>query len=129
MKKFMTVSLAAGLLAICTSALRADDTTNSPATSAPTTTTTPSVPKKALDPEKRALQRRELMSILGLTRAELKGLTTEDRNAKIKTLADKKITELEAKQTAGSITSKEQSNLALLKKFEHRAHAKPKTES
>ena len=122
MKKFITVSLAAGLLAICPSALRADDTTNSPATSAPTTTTTPTAPKKAL-------QRRELMSILGLTRADLKGLTTEDRNTKIKTLADKKITELEAKQTAGSITSKEQSNLALLKKFEHRAHAKPKTES
>ena len=69
------------------------------------------------------------MAILGVTKGDFKGLTPEDRNAKIKTLVEKKVSELEAKQTAGSITSKEQSNLALLKKFEHRAHAKPKTES
>ena len=128
MRKFIVISLTAGLLAIGPCALFADSSTNSPANSAQTTNT-PSAPKKGLDAEKKGQQRRELMTILGVTKADLKGLTPEDRNAKIKTLATKKISELEAKQTAGSLTTKEQSDLALLKKFEKHAHAKKKTDS
>jgi hypothetical protein len=69
------------------------------------------------------------MAILRITRADLKGLTPVDRTAKIKTAVDNKIAELETKQAAGSLTEKEQSNLALLKKFEKHGHAKPKTQS
>jgi len=121
MKKFITVSLAAGLLAIGSSALMAEPTTNSPAGSAPTTTS-----QTAKDPAKKALARRQLMEILGVTKSDFKGLTAEDRIAKTKTLVDQKISQLEAKQTAGSITTKEQSDLALLKKFEKHATKKAK---
>jgi hypothetical protein len=123
MKKFITVSLAAGLLAIGSSALLAEPSTNSPAGSPPTTTHT------AKDPAKKALARRQLMEILGVTKSDFKGLAPADRIAKTKTLVDKKISELEAKQTAGSLTTKEQSDLAVLQKFAKRAHAKAKTDS
>ena len=127
MKRFITVSLTAGLLAIGSSALLADSATNSTANSAQTVT--PSAPAKASDTEKKTQERRRFMALLGVGKGELKGLSPEDRKTKIKSLADKKISELEAKQTAGSITDKEQSDLSLLKKFEKRAKTKPKTDS
>jgi hypothetical protein len=129
MKKWITVSIAAGLLAICPSALRADNSTNSTANSAQITTPAPNATQKTEDAKKKGAQRREVMDILGMTKADLKGLTSEDRTAKIKDAADKKIEELEKKAVAGSLTDKEQSNLALLKKFERHGHAKAKTNS
>jgi hypothetical protein len=122
MNKWITVSLVAGLLAICPSALLAQNSTNSTANSGQVTPPAPNAAKKGE-------QRREIMAILGISRADLKSLTPEDRTAKLKEAADKKIAELETKQAAGSLTDKEQSNLVLLKKFEHRGHAKPKTDS
>jgi hypothetical protein len=117
MKKWITASLAAGLLAICPSALLADSSTNSSPNTGSLTTTKPDAPKKGE-------QRRQIMAILGITKAELKGLAAEDKTAKLKEAAHKKIAELEAKQTASSLTETEQSNLALLKKFEKHGHKK-----
>jgi hypothetical protein len=117
MKNWITISIAAGLLAISSSALLADTATNSLPNSGQNTTKSP-------DAAKKAAERRQLLAILGISRADLKGLTPEDRKAKIKEAADKKMAELEQKQTAGSLTAKEQSDLDLLKKFEHHAHAK-----
>jgi putative heme degradation protein len=129
MSKWITVSLAAGLLAICPSALRAQSSTNSAANSGQITTSTPDTAKKEADAKKKGAQRREVMAILGITRADLKGLTTGAKSARLKAAADAKIAELQSKQAAGTLTSKEQSNLALLKKFEHHGHGKAKTDS
>ena len=129
MKKWITISLATGLLAICPSALLADSSTNSTANSGQITTPTPGAAKKTDDAKKKGAQRREVMAILGLTKADLKDLAPEDRTAKIKEAADKKIAELQKMQAAGTLTEKEQSNLALLKKFEQKGHAKKKTDS
>jgi hypothetical protein len=131
MSKWITVSLAAGLLAICPSALLADSSTNSTANSGQITTPTPTpdTAKKEADAKKKGAQRREVMAILGISRADLKGLTTEAKSAKLKAAADAKIAELQTKQAAGTLTSKEQTNLALLKKFEHHGHGKAKANS
>jgi hypothetical protein len=122
MKNWITVSLAAGLLAISPSALLADSSTNSTPNTGQLTSPKP-------DAAKKGAQRREIMAILGISKVDLKGLTQEDKAAKLKAAADKKIAELEKKQTAGSLTDKEQSDLALLKKFEKHGRAKAKTDS
>jgi hypothetical protein len=122
MRKWIAVSLAAGFLAISPSALVAQSSTNSTTNSGQTTTTKP-------DAAKKAEQHRQIMAILGITKADLKGLTPEERAAKIKTATDNKIAELEKKQAAGTLTEKEQSDLALLKKSQHHGHAKAKTDS
>jgi hypothetical protein len=58
--------------------------------------------------------RRRLMKILGLTSQELKGLTQEERRSKVKEATNQKIIELQQKQTAGTITADEKSDLAFL---------------
>ena len=113
----MTISLAAGLLAIGSSALLAQESTNVTPNAGQVAPQTPNAKKKAE-------QRNRILAILGLTRQDLKGLTPADRRAKIKSLADAKIAQLQQKKTAGSLTDKEQSDLDALKKFEQRGHAK-----
>jgi hypothetical protein len=129
MRKWITVLLAAGLLTICPSSLRADVTTNSTPNPGQITTDTPGAGKKGLDAKNKGAQRREIIALLGMKRSDLKGLTPEERTSKLKSAADKKIAELETKKAAGSLTDKEESNLTLLKKFERHAHAKKKTDS
>ena len=113
MKKLMTVSVVAALLAICSPSLLAQDTTNTP----PNAAQTP-------DAAKKGAQMRQILAILGMDRKDLKGLAPEDRRAKIKDAADKKIAELQQKKADGTLTDKEQSNLALLQKFEQHGKAK-----
>jgi hypothetical protein len=54
---------------------------------------------------------------LGLDPEELKKLSEEERRTKVKEAADKKLTELQKKQTDGSITDSEKE---LLQKMEQR---------
>ena len=104
------------------SALLAQNSTDSTANSGQTTTQTP-------DAKKKAAERRQVMGILGINRKDLKGLSEADRHAKIKQALNTKIADFEQKKAAGSLTDKEQSDLSLLKKFEHQGHAKAKSQS
>jgi hypothetical protein len=119
MKRIIILTLAAGLLSVGTPALVAQVSTNSPGQNA---TQTP-------NPHKRQLERRKMMKLLGLTAKELKGLTPEDRRAKIKEATDQKIAQLEQKKTDGTITTEEQSDLAFLQKRLEHATAKPTTDN
>jgi hypothetical protein len=87
------------------------DTTST--NSAPSSSTTPKTHKAAMSPE----QRKEFMKLIGLTGADLKGLSREDRTAKIKEAAGKTIDELKAKQASGTITAQEQTDLDKIQKF------------
>jgi hypothetical protein len=118
MKKWIFISLTAGLLAMSPSALLAQSSTNSTPNSG---ATTPS-PKKGAD-------RAKVLAILGMTNKDLKGMAPEDRRAKVKDAAEKKITELEQKKAAGSLTTKGQSDLDTLKKFVSHGKGKKKSDS
>jgi hypothetical protein len=124
MKKWIAVSLTAGLLSISPSALLAQSSTNATSNAEQITTPAPKAAKQADDAKKKGEQRRQVLAILGLTKADLKSLTAEDRTAKIKDAADKKIAELEKKKADGSLSDKEETDLALLKKFERHGHKK-----
>ena len=114
MKKITLLYFAAGLLAFGAPALRADPSeTNQP----------PAAVKRS--PEQRANTAR-FMQIIGLTRADLKGLTPEERRARIKDAGQKKLAELKQKQTDGTITDQDKSDLALLqKRMNHAVKPKP----
>lgn len=129
MKKLIIVPLLAGLFSISSSTLLAQTLTNATPNTGQLAPNSRGATKNTDDAKKKGAPRREVMAILGFTRADFKGLTPENRAAKLKDAANKKIAELESKQTAGSLTEKEQTDLALLKKFEHHGHAKAKTAS
>lgn len=108
--------LAAGLLVIGAQSLVAQSTTNSATTP---NTQTPAEHKR-MTPE----QRKELLKMLGLTPAELKGLSREDRQAKIKEAAEKVVTDLKAKQASGTLTTQEQTELEHIEKYLAHGHKK-----
>jgi hypothetical protein len=107
MKKTTLLYLTAGLLALGAPALRAQDTNQPPAT------TQPGGPHHG---------NREFLHAIGLTPSELKGLSKEDRRAKIQAAAQATEATLEQKQAAGTITAQETADLALIQK--HLKHAK-----
>jgi len=119
MKRIIILTLAAGLLSVGTPALVAQVSTNSPGQNG-----TPNP-----DAHKKQMERRKMMKLLGLTQQELKGLTPEDRRAKIKEATDQKIAELQQKKTDGTITTEEQSDLAFLEKRSQHAAAKPTSDN
>jgi hypothetical protein len=77
---------------------------------------------------KRRQDRRKAMELIGLNPKDLKGLSPEDRRAKIKAAADPKIAALQEKKAAGTITADEQADLTLLQKLVHPGH-KPKSDT
>jgi hypothetical protein len=120
MKRILILTLAAGMLSAVTPALVAQVSTNTPGQNS------------TLTPDQRVKQRedrKKVMELLDLSPKELKGLSPEDRRAKIKEAADPKIAALKAKQANGTITADEQADLTLLEKFMHHGHHKAKTES
>ena len=70
-----------------------------------------------------------MMKLLGLDSKELKGLTPEERRAKIKEASDQKIAQLQQKKADGTITTEEQSDLAFLEKRSQHAAAKPTSDN
>jgi hypothetical protein len=59
-----------------------------------------------------------LLKAIGLTREDLKGLSPEDRKAKVKSAADAKFAALKAKT---DLTDAEKKDLAVIQKFEDHA--------
>ena len=57
-------------------------------------------------------------------RDSLKGMTPEDRRAKIKDATDQKISLLQQKKADGTITPDEQSDLAFLQSMHHHGKGK-----
>jgi hypothetical protein len=78
-------------------------------------------------------QRKEhlaLLKLLGLTPADLKGLTREERQAKIKETATNVVAQLQAEKTAGTLTPEGQTRLDRIEKFlAHAGHNKAATPS
>jgi phage I-like protein len=117
MKKLITC-LTAGLLVIGAQSLMAQSATNSVNTPG---TQTPGQHKE---------QHLVLLKILGLTHADLKGLTPAERQAKMKTAATNVVAELQAKKANGTLTTKEQADLDIVQKYlAHPGHKKAKTPS
>jgi Spy/CpxP family protein refolding chaperone len=114
MKRILILTLAAGLLSVGTPALVAQVSTNSPGQNG-----TPNP-----DAHKKQMERRKMMKLLGLTQQELKGLTPEERHARIKEATDQKIAQLQQKKADGTITAEEVSDLAFLQKRGEHAAAK-----
>jgi hypothetical protein len=119
MKRIVILTLAAGLLSAGVPALMADASTNSPGQ---TVTQTPNAQSRQAD-------RRKLMKILGLTSKDLKGLTPEDRRAKVKDATNQKISQLQVKVADGSISTEEQSDLAFLQQSLQHGKSKKSTSS
>jgi hypothetical protein len=103
MKRITLLYVTAALLALGAPGLRADTTsTNTPA----------ATPHKG-----KGAGGREFLHTIGLNPADLKGLSKEDRRAKIQSAAEATQTSLEQKQTAGTITDKEKADLAKIQKY------------
>jgi hypothetical protein len=112
MKKIITY-LAAGLLFVGAQSLMAQSTTNS----------TPPAKHQALTPEQKE-QRAALMKALDLTPADLKGLTGQERAAKMKEAATKVVADLKAKQASGALSAEDQTKLETVQKFLAHGHKK-----
>lgn len=106
MKKLMTY-LAAGMLMAGAQSLLAQTSTDSTNSAPSTTQTTPKHRGKG----------GEILALVGLTRADVKGLSKEERQAKIKTAALNVQSELEAKKTAGTLTPEGQKRLDRINKL------------
>jgi hypothetical protein len=106
MKKITLLYLTVGLLALGAPALLAQDTNQAPGTTHPA--------------GEHRHGNQEFLRAIGLTPSELKGLSKEDRRAKIQSAAEATETTLEQKQAAGTITDQEKTDLALIqKRLEH----------
>ena len=115
--------LAAGLLVVGAQSLMAQSATNSVN---PPGAQTPGQ-HQGMTPQ----QRREhlaLLKLLGLTPADLKGLTRAERQAKIKATATNLAAELQAKKANGTLTADGQIRLDRIEKFlAHAGHKKAVT--
>jgi hypothetical protein len=103
MKKLMTY-LAAGLLVIGAQSLMAQSTTNS-------------APANGVETAKPHRDRGAILRLVGLTPADVKGLTKEERQAKIKDAATTVQADLQAKKAAGTLTDKGQKRLDRIEKL------------
>ncbi len=77
-------------------------------------------PEGAANLERRGEEMKKMAKDLGLDPEELKKLPEDERRAKVKAAAEKKLTELQKKKTDGSITDSEKETLEKLemrKKF------------
>jgi phage I-like protein len=113
MKKLITY-LAAGLLIAGAQSLMAQSATNSVN---PPVTKTPG--------EHKGLA---ILKLVGLTPADVKGLTREEKQAKIKTAATNVEAELQAKKANGTLTAEGQIRLDRIEKYlAHAGHKKAGT--
>lgn len=104
MKRILTY-VAAGLLLIGAQSLMAQSTTNS-------------VPTKPGAHQGDRRERMEhLLKILDLKREDLKGLTPQERQAKIKDRAETVVSDLKAKQSAGTLSDEGQKKLKFLENY------------
>jgi hypothetical protein len=111
MKTKTLVYIAAGLIAIGAPALTlAEDSAS--------TTTTNAAP--AVKHQRGNMQ--EVLKAVGLLPADLKGLDKDARHAKLKEAVDKKLAELKAKKTAGTLTDQDKKDFAVIQKFESARH-------
>jgi hypothetical protein len=118
MKKILTC-LTAGLLIIGAQSVMAQTASTTTSTNAPSVT--PGTKHHGANPE----ERKAMMKLLGLAPADLKGLSPEDRKAKIKEAADKYIASMKAKQANGTLTDEQQADLEKVEKFAaHQGHKK-----
>jgi hypothetical protein len=113
MKRTTLLYLTAGLLAFGSTTLLADTTTNEP-------------PATTHHEGKHGGGNKEFLHAIGLTQSDLKGLSKEDRRSKIQSSAEAAETALKQKETAGTITDSEKTDLALIEK--HLAHGKKKAD-
>lgn len=114
MKRISTLTLTFGLLA-CSSLVSLAQTAPSNAAPAAVATTN----------KVGSTARPNLLQIIGLTPKELNGLSSTERNAKIKAAVDKRIADLEKKKATTALTDQETRDLALLlrhKKATDRPH-------
>ena len=79
-------------------------------------TTTNSAPSTTQTPAKHR-DRGAILQLVGLTKADVKGLSKEERQAKIKSAAQNVETELQAKKTAGTLTPEGQKRLDRIEKL------------
>src|SRR5580700_7110938 len=102
MKRILTC-LTAGLLVIGAQSLMAQAADS-------TTTSTNSAPalKHRGNPE----ERKAMMKILGLSKEDLKDLTPQERQAKVKETAQKYVTDMKAKKASGALTEEQEADLA-----------------
>ena len=113
MKKLITC-LTAGLLVVGAQSLQAQSTST---TTNSTPSVTPGDKHQGATPEQRKERMAHLLKALDLTQADLKSLSPEERHAKIKETAEKVVSDLKAKQTAGTLTAEGQKRLDFLEKF------------
>ena len=102
MKKLLTC-LAAGLLAVGAPSLMAQSNTNS---ATPPSTQTPAKHKA-----------QAILKLVGLTAADLKGLSPAERQAKIRQAATTVEAELQAKKANGTLTPEGQKRLNHIEKW------------
>jgi len=72
----------------------------------------------------RRAENQRVMQIVGLSRADLRSLTPQERREKLRTAIEAKVAELKQKQTEGSISPQEKSDLVLLEKRAHHGKGK-----
>jgi len=109
MKKLITC-LTAGLLVVGAQSLMAQSTT-------PTTSTSTNSAPGTHTPGDHRERERMLLRMLGLKPEDVKGLSREARLAKMKTAGENVVTELEAKQSAGTLTPEGQARLEHVQKW------------
>jgi hypothetical protein len=113
MKKLITY-MAAGLLVVGAQSLLAQSTNTN---SVPPNTQTPGAQRRA--------HMAGILKLLGLKPADLKGLTREERQAKIKETANTVVAELQAQKAGGTLTAEGQTRLDRIEKFlAHAGHNK-----
>jgi hypothetical protein len=119
MKKLITC-LAAGLLIVGSQSLQAQSTTTNS-----TPSITPGEKHQGATPEERKERMEHLLKALDLNPADIKSLSREDRQAKIKETAEKVVSDLKAKKTAGTLTAEGQKRLDFIEKYlAHAGHKK-----
>jgi hypothetical protein len=129
MKRFSTFTLTISLLASATLVSLAQNATNVVVPAGATNLFAPHARTNTLAASNAALAaamrsqrvgattRPTLLQVIGLKPQDLKGLSPEDQNAKVKQLVDKRIEELEKKKKEGQLTDQETRNLAYLIRY------------
>ena len=105
MKRIVTY-IAAGLLVISAQSLLAQSTA---------TNSVPGTPGTHQGDRRERME--HLLKALDLTHADLKGLTPEERQTKLKERAEKVVADLKAKQTAGTLGAEGQKRLTFVENF------------
>ena len=121
--KRILIYLTAGLLVAGSSSLLADGTNTTSQTDGQTTAQklrdmTPAERKAYIadHPElaRKMQERKAVMERMGIDHKELRGLSPEDRRAKVTEAAENTVKELEAKKASGTLTAQDQTDLTYI---------------